>query len=153
MLQFLVDYLIECSFQVFILCFVLFLYYGYCDDIINVDVQFVSYVFIYLSVGIFANYLIVCSFQVFILCFVLFLYYWYCDDVINMEVQIVSYVFICVSVGNFSKLFNWVLICKLLNQGRAGLKLVHSWWLKIDFVLNFGMRVCVCMYMCLAPGL
>ena len=71
------------------------------------DVQFVSYVFIYLSVGNFSrlfNQVFISSFYL-VFCF-LFIY----DDFINVNEQLVSYVFSYLSVGMFSRLFNWVFI-------------------------------------------
>ena len=37
----------------------------------------------------------------------------------------------------------FVKVCEFLNQARAGLRLAHTWFLKIDPVRIVGMRVCV----------
>ena len=76
------------------------------DNVINVDMQMVSYIFIYLSMGIFSYYLIECLFQVvyWVFCFLFMLMIH--DNVINVDMQVVSYIFIYLSVGIFSKLFN-----------------------------------------------
>ena len=71
------------------------------DNVINVDVQLVSYNFIYL-----VNYLIKCLFKLvyWVFCF-LFMVLVH-DNVINANVQLVSYFFFYSSIGIFSKLFN-----------------------------------------------
>ena len=64
------------------------------DNVINVDVQLVSYIFIYLSMEIFSYFLIKCLFQVvyWVFCFLFMLTKH--DDVINVDMQLVSYIFI-----------------------------------------------------------
>ena len=68
------------------------------DNMINVDVQLVSYIFVYLNV---VNYLIECLFQVvyWVFCFLFMLMI--LDNVINVDVQIVSYIFVYLNVVNY----------------------------------------------------
>ena len=42
-------------------------------------------------------------------------------------------------------IFGW-----FLNQARAGRRLAHAWFLEIAFVHDVGMRVCVCVSVCLS---
>ena len=72
------------------------------DNVINVDVQLVSYIFIYLNVGIFSKLLFECLFQVVYWMFYFLFMLTMHDNVINVDVQNVSYVFIYVNVRIFS---------------------------------------------------
>ena len=76
------------------------------DYVINVDVQVVSYIFIYLNVGIFpllfnSVFISNCLLGV-LFSFMLIIH----DNVVNTDVQMVSYVLIILSVGIFCKLCN-----------------------------------------------
>ena len=76
------------------------------DNVINVDVQVVSYIFMYSSTVILINYLIQCFFTV-VYCVFYFLFMLMThDNDINVHVQNVSYIFIYLNVEMCSKLFN-----------------------------------------------
>ena len=72
------------------------------DNVINVDVQMVSYIFIYLKVGIFSKPLFECLFQVVYWVFYFLFMLTMHDNVINVDVQNVSYIFIYLNVRIFS---------------------------------------------------
>ena len=58
----------------------LFILMIYCDDVINVDVQLVGYVFSYFIVGILVDYLLECS-------FISSFYFVFCSFYINVNMM------------------------------------------------------------------